>query len=246
MLKFITLITKLILAALSALLLSSCNHAINLTSIAASGNVTTERRNIQGNFKSIEVNNAIDIIIEQSDKIEIVVEADDNIQKHIITKIENGTLIVSCEQNFFSNIKSKKVRVKMPFIEELEATTGSTITSKNILKGQNIRLNTSSAATIDISIESDNITCDSSSGSTITINGLAIQIKMTASSGSTINAVALLANEVSADVSSGAFITAHPIISLNAQASSAGNIEYDIEPKSIQKNISSGGSISYQ
>ena len=246
MLKIITLITKFILVALTALLFSSCNHSINLNAIEGSGNVTTERRNVEGDFKSIEVNNAIEVVIEQSDKTEIVVEADDNLQKHITTKVENGTLIISCDKNSFSNMKSKKVRVKMPVIDELEATSGSTITSKNILKGENIRLNTSSAAAIDISIESDNITCDSSSGSNITINGKALQIKTTASSGSEINADALLANEVSADVSSGASISVHPIVSLNAQASSGGNITYDIQPKSIQKNTSSGGSISQE
>ena len=246
MLKIITLITKFILVVFSALLLASCNHTIKLNSIEGSGNVTTERRNVEGDFKSIEVNNGIDLVIEQSDKTEIVVEADDNLQKHITTTVENGTLIISCNKNYFSNIGSKKVTVKMPIIDELEATSSATITSKNTLKGENIRLNTSSAASIDVSIESDNITCDTSSGSSITINGKALQMKTTASSGSEINADKLFANEVSADVSSGASISVHPIVSLTAKASSGGDINYDIQPKSIQKNISSGGSISRQ
>ena len=78
MLKIITLITKFILVALTALLFASCNHSINLNSIEGSGNITTEKRTVEGNFKSIEVNNSIDLVIEQSDKMEIVVEADDN------------------------------------------------------------------------------------------------------------------------------------------------------------------------
>ncbi|MFV8370212.1 head GIN domain-containing protein [Flavobacterium sp. LB2R40] len=243
MLKIITLITKFILVVLTALLLASCNHSINLNSIEGSGNVTTERRVVDGDFKSIEVNNAIDLVIEQSDKTEIVVEADDNLQKHISTTVKNGTLIISCDKNSFTNMKSKKVTVKMPVIHELEATSGSTITSNNILKGEHIKLNTSSAASMDINIESDNITCDSSSGSSITVNGKALQIKTSASSGSEIKAEYLLANEVTADVSSGATINVHPIVSLIAEASSGGNINYDIQPKTIQKNTNSGGSI---
>lgn len=244
MLKVITLITKFILVVLTALLFASCNHSINLNSIEGSGNVTTEKRNVEDDFKSIEVNNSIDLVIEQSDKTEIVVEADDNLQKHITTKVENGTLVISFDKNSFSNAGSKKVTVKMPIIDELEATSSATITSKNTLKGENIRLNTSSAASIDISIESDNITCDTSSGSTITINGKALQMKTTASSGSEINADELLANEVTADVSSGASISVHPIVKLVAQASSGGNISYAVQPKSIHKETSSGGSIS--
>ncbi|MGO4905773.1 head GIN domain-containing protein [Flavobacterium sp. W20_MBD1_R3] len=244
MLKIITLITKFILVVLTALLFASCNHSINLNAIKGSGNVTTESRIVDGDFKSIEVNNAIDLVIEQSDKTEIVVEADDNLQKHITTKVENGTLVISFDKNSFSNASSKKVTVKMAVIDELEATSSATISSKNIVKGENIRLNTSSGASIDLSIESDTITCDTSSGSTITINGKALQMTTTASSGSEINADKLLVNDISADVSSGASISVHPIVSLKAEASSGGNITYDIQPKSIQKNTSSGGSIS--
>ena len=246
MLKVITLITKFILVALTALLFASCNHSINLNSIEGSGNITTEKRIVEGNFKSIEVNNSIDLVIEQSDKMEIVVEADDNLQKHITTKVENGTLVISFDKNSFSNAGSKKVTVKMPVIDELEATSSATITGKNTLKGENIRLNTSSAASIDINIESDIITCDSSSGSSITINGKALKMETTASSGSEINATKLLANEITADVSSGASINVHPIVSLLAEASSGGEISYDIQPKSIQKKTSSGGTISQE
>jgi hypothetical protein len=57
MLKIITIITKFILVALTALLFASCNHSINIKSIT--GNVTTEKRNVDGDFKSIEVS-AID------------------------------------------------------------------------------------------------------------------------------------------------------------------------------------------
>jgi hypothetical protein len=61
-------------------LFASCNQSINLA-ITGSGHVTTENRTVQGEFKSIEVSNAIDLIIEQSNKTEIIV-ADDNLQKY--------------------------------------------------------------------------------------------------------------------------------------------------------------------
>jgi hypothetical protein len=44
--------------------------------------ISTENRTVQGEFKSIEVSNAIDLIIEQSNKTEIIVRADDNLQNH--------------------------------------------------------------------------------------------------------------------------------------------------------------------
>ncbi|MFV5689051.1 head GIN domain-containing protein [Flavobacterium sp. ZT3R25] len=243
MLKIITLITKFIIVTLVALLFASCNHMINIKSIAGSGHVTTEKRIVQGDFKSIEVSNAIDLVIEQSDKIEIIVEADDNLQKEITTKVENGTLIIACDYNSFNNIKSKKVTVKMPIIDQLEASGAATIKSINTIKGESIRLEASSAASINLNIESDAIYNESSSGSTIVINGKALKLEATASSGSTIDAKDLLANEIKAHSSSGSTVNVHPIVSLDAEASSGASINYNTIPKSIRKEAHSGGSI---
>lgn len=246
MIKIITLVTKLIAIALTALLFASCNHSINSRSIEGSGNVTTEKRIVQGDFKSVEVNNAIDLVIEQSDKVEIIVEADDNLQNAITTKVENGKLIIACEYNSFKDITTKKVTVKMPVIEELEASSASTIRSIGTLKGENISVNSSSAADIDVALEADNINCDSSSGSSISVNGMALKLSANASSGSNIEAKDLLANEVIADASSGSTIEVHPIVSMEAEASSGGNINYNTKPKSVRKHSNSGGSINQE
>jgi hypothetical protein len=243
MLKIITIITKFILVALSALLFASCNYSVNSKSIRGSGHVTTEKRTVEEDFKSIEVSNAIDLVIEQADQKEITVEADDNLQNSITTKVENGVLIVECDYNSFINIESKKVTVRMPIIEDLTASSASSITSANTLRGENISLRASSAANINIKIKSDNITSKSSSGSTISMNGMALTLEAIASSGSRIDAFELLTNEVTAKSSSGSSIQVHPIVSLKATASSGSSISYNNTPHSIEKKSSSGASI---
>ena len=242
MIKIITIITKFILVTLTALLFASCNQ----NSIKGSGNVTIENRRIEGTFKSVEVSNAIDLVIEQADNTAISVEADDNLQKHITTKVENGVLIVACDYNSFFNIESKKVIVKMPIIEELSASSAATVSSSNTLKSENISIRTSSAATINIKVKSDNIRCKSSSGSSITLEGLALNLEAISSSGSSINADSLLVNDVTAKSSSGSTISVHPIVSLNAKASSGSNISYENQPKTIRKLVHSGGSVDKQ
>jgi hypothetical protein len=241
MIKIIIHITKFIIATITALLFASCN--LNMNSIEGSGNVTTEKRNVQGDFQKVSVSNAIDLVIEQSDSKEIIVEADDNLQKEIVTRVENGTLIISCKFSSFRNITMKKVTVKMPVIDKIEASSASTVQSKNVIEGQNVELETSSAANMDVNIESDNITADSGSGSSINIQGKALKIKTSVSSGATINASKLLANEVQAEASSGGSLSVHPIVSLKADASSGGSINYDTTPKTIEKTSNSGGSI---
>lgn len=243
MIKIITLITKLILVALATLLFASCNYNLNLKSITGSGNITKENRAVTDDFKSIEVANAIDLVVEQADKTEIIVEADDNLINGITTKIENGVLIIDCDYNSFLEVESKKVTVKMPFIEELKASSASSITSVTALKGEEIILRASSAANIKLDLEYDRVNAKASSASTIVMYGLALDLTTTASSGSEIEANDLLSNEVTAAASSGATITIHPIVNLKAKASSGGSILYAKTPKSIERRTSSGGSI---
>lgn len=242
MIKIIIHITKFIIATITALLFASCN--LNMNTVEGSGNVTTEKRIVQGDFKNISVSNAIDVVIEQSDKTEITVEADDNLQKEIITKVENGTLIIKCKYNSFRNITMKKVTVKMPALDKIEASSASSVQSKNVFQGENIDLESSSAATMDVNIESDNISATSSSGSSINIQGKALKVQTRASSGASVDAGKLLANEVEAGASSGGNINVHPIVTLKAEASSGGHVTYNTVPKNIEKNSSSGGSIS--
>ena len=241
MIKIIIHSTKFIIATITALLFASCNF--NMNSIEGSGNVTTEKRIVQGEFKNVSVSNAIDLVIEQSDSTEIIVEADDNIQKEITTKVENGTLVISCKFSSFNNV-TKKVTVKMPVIDKIEASSASSVHSENVIQGENINIEASSASTINVNVESDNIICDSGSGSTINIEGKALKIKTSATSGSSINAENLLANEVEAEAASGASVNVHPILRLKADASSGASIHYDSSPKTIEKSESSGGSIS--
>lgn len=243
MIKVITLITKFIVITLMALFFGSCNQMGNINSITGSGHVTTEKRTVTGDFKNVEVNNALDLVIEQSDKTEIIVEADDNLQKEITTKVENGVLVISCKFGNFINVSSKKITVKMPVIEGIEASSASTVNANTTLKGSNLNLASSSAASINLTTEYETVQLSTSSASNQTIKGKALHVEAEASSGSVINTTDLLANEVVASSSSGASITVHPIVNLKAEASSGGNITYNGTPKSIQKEENSGGSV---
>ncbi|MES2240042.1 MAG: head GIN domain-containing protein [Bacteroidota bacterium] len=242
--KIIIITSKLSLAILSFILLS-CNNR-NHHTIEGSGNTITQKRDIQESFKGIEVSSAVEVFIEQADKTEVLVEADDNLQKSIITEVRNGVLIISRANGNFSSHKPQKVFIKAPFIEELTASSASSIKTKNTLKGENIRLDCSSAAKIEAQLAVDNIEAKSSSASKIELKGMALNLNVDASSASKIEADDLLANKITAHSSSGSKISIHPIVNLKANADSGGKIEYNGNPKSIEKATSSGGDISQE
>lgn len=246
MLKLITLITKFIVAALMALLFSSCGHSINLgNGIKGSGNITTETRTVNQDFKKIEASNGIKVIVEQSDNKSITVEADDNLQQHIITKIENGVLKIESDENYNAT-ETPLVKVKMPVTNGLSTSSGSEITSSGTLISENMDVKSSSGSQININVEADAIKIESTSGSSIEVGGKALKVETSSSSGSTIDAKNLMANEVFSQTTSGSSTDVYPIVKLEAKASSGSNISYHKIPKTVSKEESSGGSVSQE
>lgn len=246
MIKLITIITKFIIATLIALLFASCNFSVNSNArMKGNGNITTENRSVSQDFKNIEVKNGIRVIVEQSDNKSITVETDENLQKNIITKVENGILIIESDRSYNSE-ETPVVRVEMPVINGLDASSGSEITSKGTLITENINVKSSSGSEINIKVEADAITIESSSGSSIDVNGKALKLETSASSGSEINAKNLLTNEVISKTSSGSSTSVYPIVKLEAKASSGSSINYYKTPKTLSKIESSGGSVDHE
>jgi len=245
MVKFIVFCTKIIAATIAATLFSSC-HVRDIyfgDGIDGNGNVTTEKRNVEGNFSKVDVSRGLNVTLEQADSYFVEVEADQNLLEHISTKVENGTLYITSDENI-DEATAKNIRVKLPSLKALKATSGSSVSTKNTFSGTDIDVKTSSGSEADLSLEFDSIKCESSSGSTLSVKGKALQLKTDSSSGSTIDAQGLLVNDVVSETSSGSSTDVHPLVSLKAKASSGSSIDYNSSPKTVSKEESSGGSVS--
>lgn len=222
---------------------ASCNLNANFgTGIDGSGNIITEKRKINETFTKISTSTGVNVIVEQGSPSEVEVETDDNLMEHIITKVENGTLIIKIDGDidFMSKIN---VRVKTEIISGLEATSGSSITSKNTLNGTSIAIKSSSGSEINVDLEYENVKCESTSGSDIEVSGKALQLETKSSSGSDIDAENLAANEVYAQSTSGSSTTVNPIVKLDGKASSGSSINYVKEPKTVTIEENSGGNV---
>lgn len=244
MVKLIVFCTKIVIATIMALLFASCHTNFDFgNGIDGNGNVTTEKRDVNGDFTKIEASRGLNVELQQSNSYSVEVEADENLQEHISTKVENGTLVITSDENI-DEYESKTIRVKMPKITSLETTSGASITGQNTLLGENINLKTSSGSEIDVEVEIDAVDCESTSGSSITIKGKALTLTASSSSGSEIEAKDLMVNDVTAESTSGSSTGVHPIEALKAKASSGGSVDYNHTPKTITKEESSGGSVS--
>jgi len=243
MITIILFITRTVIIFLLPILMCSCQFSLNLEdTIKGDGNVIRKNRSVSEEFKNIEVSKGIDVIISQEDAKSINIEADKNIIEYITTDIADGTLIISIEKNV-KICKSKKVYVSMPNIENLRASSGSSIKTKNQLVVRTIDVKATSGAEINITAECEKIVCESSSGSKIEIEGKSLKLDVESSSGSIVNAEKLLSNVITAKSSSGSTIKVYPIVSLDAKASSGGDIKYYNNPKNMIKITSFVGSV---
>lgn len=236
--------TLKLVALLLTVTLTSCTGNLNLgNGIDGSGNVVTEKRNINTPFTKIDASTGVEVIVEQGATTEVEVEVDDNLMEHIVTRVENGTLIVKIDGNI-NTMESAIIRVRTNTIDGLETSSGATIRSKSTLKGTNLALKSSSGSEINTDLEYEKVSCESSSGSEITVSGKALALDTKSSSGSEIEAQDLAANEITAQSTSGSSIIVNPIVILNAKASSGSSIDYVKEPKKVIKEETSGGSVS--
>lgn len=244
MIKYSIISTKIFVAVFASLLFSACNANLNLgDGIDGNGNVTTKTRNVENNFSKIDVSRGLNVTIEQATTYFVEVEADENLQDHITTRVENGTLFITSDENI-DEAKAKNIRVKLPTLTAVKSTSGSSISSNGILKGTEISIETTSGSETKLTLEFDKISCEASSGSSLTINGKALRLKTDSSSGSSIEANGLLSNDVESESTSGSSTNVHPLVSLRAKASSGSSIDYNSSPKTVTKEESSGGSVS--
>lgn len=224
--------------------LVSCNANLNIgDGIDGSGNVVTEKRTIESPFSKIDASTGVEVIVEQGTPTEVEVEIDDNLQQYIVTRVENGTLIVKIDHNI-NTTESAIVRVQTNTIDGLQATSGASIKSKKGLKGNSIAIKTSSGSYINTDLEYEKVRCESTSGSEITVTGKALSLNTSSSSGSKIDAQELAVNEAISQSTSGSSTLVNPIVLLDAKASSGSSIEYSKEPKKVVKEETSGGSVS--
>lgn len=195
-------------------------------------------------FSAIDVSEGIHVELTLGDKEFVEVTADDDIINRVITEVSDGNLEIYIKGNNWNGWK-KKVNVKVIAnkIDGLDASSGASIYSTNTITTDILNMSVSSGANLKVKFDANKAACDASSGADAILSGKANMFKTEASSGSDIHADNVIAQRVKADVSSGAGISVHAEQELIAEASSGGSVRYSGNPKMVDVDKSSGGSV---
>lgn len=222
--------------------LTSCGIDM-LNRVEGNNNVTSIKRDINADFTKVRVSTGLELIIQQGSEISLTVEADENLHDIIITEVVDGKLKIYTEKNIWKSA-AKRVYLTVNTIEELTASSGSTVISESVLKANNLDVSSSSGANLTIEVAATNLISSTSSGSSLNLSGETTSHETSASSGSSITAYKLISKDVIAKVSSGASISVYASSSIDGKASSGGGISFEGNPEKITKKTSSGGRVS--
>jgi hypothetical protein len=206
-------------------------------------NVITETRSASEDFTKIKISTGLDLYLTQGPRNEIIVEADENLHDIIITEIKDGTLKIYSEKNIW-RAKARKVYVTIETLEGLSATSGADVYAKDIIKANNVNIAATSGADIRISLDADSVKTSATSGAGIEVSGIANNHTASSTSGASIDAYELRSKNVTVRVTSGADINVFASESIDAKATSGGDIDFKGSPKNVNKKSNSGGSIS--
>jgi len=236
-----TTLARLAIAALLSLFASSCMMDVNFgNGKTGNGEVVEETRNITEEFDVVLASEGIDVFVTQGSEFKISVEADENIIDLIGTDVKDGRLKIHAIENI--GRATKNVYVTLPEITALESSSGADLIAQNVIKAENIELDSSSGADLNVELVASKVSADASSGADIKISGQADALFADASSGADIKAQDLIVKRCNADASSGADISVNVSESLVADASSGADIKYTGEA-SVQTEKSVSGSV---
>lgn len=235
-------LSKLITMLVVLFITSSC-FMDGMMGIKGNRNVISESRTISSDFDKIDIQQGISLYLTQGNTTNLKVEADENIMDLLKTEVKNNTLKIYFEKNVYK-AKARNVYLTTETLSSIEASSGSSVKSENTWQANQFKLNTSSGSSVRIKVNADDISSSSSSGSTIRLYGKSNSFSAKASSGSSIYADELISADATAKVSSGASIHVNVSRNLNAKASSGGSINFEGNPTEINKETSSGGSVS--
>lgn len=241
------------------------NTRSSLTSENTSSYLSGESRSV-GEFSGIQVSTGVNVVFKQESPTNVKVIADADKLQYIVTKVDNGVLKVYVDNKGQKNLKFKNISVNVfsPRMDNIKTSSGSTFTTINSVRENNLSIDASSGSIvkgkfniandtkveatsgsdIKIDINSKNFDFKGSSGSSTKFDGQAGMASFDISSGALCKADNLRTNQVEAESTSGGSLSINVVDKLKARASSGGLIKYKGNPE-ITSDINkiSGGTL---
>lgn len=202
------------------------------------------------NFNAIKVSSAIDLYLTQSDNCKVAVSATNNeIRDHIITVVEDGTLIISLGERGnwmdwkkWGNYKTKAY-VSVADLNALSAGGASDIHILTALDQPKLKISLTGASDIKGTIRAGSLLIDATGASNVELKGNVneLLIRMTGASNADLYQLETKAADISVTGASVVKVNVSEIIKV--QATGASDVNYKGSPTIKQINSKGASSV---
>lgn len=196
--------------------------ATSVLALATMGTAHAAPRNVTG-FTAVEARAGTDVEVTVGGRFSVDVSGRD--ADRILTRVAGNTLIIEPERSrswFWSGPRQARIRVTMPRVEGLSASSGADLVATGLNGGA--------------------VSLESSSGADLRVSGSCASFAAEASSGADLHASELRCENGRVEVSSGADARVFASGRLNVEASSGGGVVAYGNPGIGNIDLSSGGS----
>lgn len=204
-----------------------------------------ETRNLDA-FDEVAAKTGINVILVEGNSNKAIIETENCEPEEVITEISGDELTIKFENSgFWRSSRNRKATVTVHYrsLESIDVSSGAHISANNPIRSEELDLDASSGGHMELKVMTNVLTIDASSGGMIQTEGNARQVDCDVSSGGHIKGYDLIADEVTADASSGGSVSFTVNESLVASASSGGSVNYKGKPTRVKVDASISGSI---
>lgn len=201
----------------------------------------TENRDV-AHFTGIGVSQGIEVHIKKGTSETVQVETTGIAPSEVITEVSGNYLKIRMANGNHRG-GSAKVYVTYVSLNDLYASSAGSLYGDGILESDNLKMSASSAGNIELKIKVNKLNVDASSAANVELDGEAESADIETSSAGEVDAYDLTATSATIEAVSAGSVKISVKDSIDASASSGGDVHYRGNPSHAFTHSSSGGTV---
>ncbi|WBA40805.1 head GIN domain-containing protein [Hymenobacter canadensis] len=180
-----------------------------------------------GSFNKLQASGACDVVLVQGATTEVKVQTESDLEKYIVTEVQNGTLQIYRDKKAPSQLFNNKkvtVYVTCPRLTGIETSGASDIKSTSTFTADNFTIQASGASDVTLRLEAKMLTVRASGASDIKLAGRAERQQVQVSGSSDYHAAELQSRTADVQASGTSDASVFVEESLTSRASGASDV----------------------
>lgn len=230
---------NILLLATLVLAISSCR--VNLGKrIKGNGNVTSESRDVDG-FSRIKIRGGMTVELVHGAS-SVRVEADENLMRYIVTREEDGWLVIRTRDNV--NLRSSKpikVYVSADRISAVNiAGSGNLVGRGKFAGADKLDIDVAGSGDVTLDVNTPNVSVDIAGSGNVTLSGETRDARVNITGSGNYDAEELMTETTDIDIAGSGDATVHADQRLKADVLGSGNVYYRGKATVNSKSTGSG------